>query len=136
MAKKRIRKCYARFSHCIGPDAPSGTPCPRGPDHPGFRCTACFKLRTADIAKRAMAALEEWCSRDDVLNAEFEVRRSQSPNFQDPLPWMVYLRLEYSEDDSETRFVTVYGKTMADALAQAAQVVVADPMLESSREGG
>ncbi len=83
----------------------------------------------------AMAALEEWQLRDDNRHRVIEVS-FVGEHGEDPLKlWYVTLWVAGGPGDEDFN-VVVTGKTMADALAQAAQVVTSDPLLESVREGG
>lgn len=76
----------------------------------------------------AMAALERWQLQDDDLLRDFKV--SFVGHSVDPeMPWKVYLTICGEQDDQDA-FEDVSGRTMADALAQAAHVVTSNPGLE------
>lgn len=83
-------------------------------------------------AVAALAAFEEWMTEDEhfevphgfeiarVIGADRFVRRGREDV---PLSWRVHLH--YAE-----RKAVIHGVSMSDALANAAQVIIADPRLE------
>lgn len=70
--------------------------------------------------QQAMSALEEWCATDDEWVRTFQVEMEGTPA---GLPWSVRIAYQVATEK-------VHGRTMADALAQAAQVVTSNPTLE------
>lgn len=77
---------------------------------------------------KAMAALERWQLQDDDLLRDFKVS-FVGHSVDSERPWKVYLTICGEQDDQDA-FEDVSGRTMADALASAAQVVTSNPELK------
>lgn len=84
--------------------------------------------RARDSFVRALAVLEEWMSDEQTLGRR--TYKTHRWTLHPELSWCVRLKQERAGTSKAPSVQSVSGRTMPDALAQAAQVVVRNPNLE------